>query len=175
MRWWSFGGRTDVDSMVLLCDVDHGLVHEHDLVMTRRDGRLVVLTPDGRRIWGPADAAFTAGVGGVAGTAASDHSMAADDSTADPFTGVAPIDELAGRRPAVSSPGRVSGVTDAPHRETVSMARLLFPDGPPRLPDAMHVNGERMDMRYVVGVLMGNRDLERRLAAEARGESLVAA
>jgi hypothetical protein len=30
-------------------------------------------------------------------------------------------------------------------------------------------------MRYVVGVLMGNRDLERRLAAEARGELALAA
>jgi hypothetical protein len=30
-------------------------------------------------------------------------------------------------------------------------------------------------MRHVVGVLMGNRDLERRLAAEARGERAVAA
>jgi hypothetical protein len=39
----------------------------------------------------------------------------------------------------------------------------------------MQVNGERMDMRYVVGVLMGNRDLERRLAAEARGEPVMAA
>jgi hypothetical protein len=33
----------------------------------------------------------------------------------------------------------------------------------------MHVNGERMDVRYVVGVLMGNRDLVRRLAAETGG------
>jgi hypothetical protein len=33
----------------------------------------------------------------------------------------------------------------------------------------MHVNGERIDLRYVVGVLMGNRDLARRLAAE-RGD-----
>jgi hypothetical protein len=30
----------------------------------------------------------------------------------------------------------------------------------------MPVGGERMDVRYVVGVLMGNRDLMRRLAAE---------
>jgi len=30
----------------------------------------------------------------------------------------------------------------------------------------MRANGERMDMRYVIGVLMGNRDLVRRLAAE---------
>ena len=33
-----------------------------------------------------------------------------------------------------------------------AMNRVLFPDGPPPLPDAMHVNGERMDMRHVVGV-----------------------
>ncbi|CCG05009.1 protein of unknown function [Blastococcus saxobsidens DD2] len=39
----------------------------------------------------------------------------------------------------------------------------------------MHVNGERMDMAWVVGVLLGNRDLRRRLAAEARGDVLVAA
>jgi hypothetical protein len=30
----------------------------------------------------------------------------------------------------------------------------------------MHVNGERIDLPYVVGVLMGNRDLVRRVAAE---------
>jgi hypothetical protein len=33
----------------------------------------------------------------------------------------------------------------------------------------MHVNGEPMDLAYVVGVLLGNRDLERRLAAENAG------
>jgi hypothetical protein len=33
----------------------------------------------------------------------------------------------------------------------------------------MPVNGECMDVRYVVGVLMGNRDLVRRLAAETGG------
>jgi hypothetical protein len=32
----------------------------------------------------------------------------------------------------------------------------------------MPVNGERMDLRYAVGVLMDHRDLVRRLAAEAR-------
>jgi hypothetical protein len=37
--------------------------------------------------------------------------------------------------------------------------------GEPPLPDALRANGERMDMRYVIGVLMGNRDLVRRLAA----------
>ena len=56
-----------------------------------------------------------------------------------------------------------------------TITRLLFPAGAPPLPDAMHVNGERMNMAYVVGVLMGNRDLERRLAAEAKGEFSLAA
>jgi hypothetical protein len=31
----------------------------------------------------------------------------------------------------------------------------------------MHVNGERMDLRYAVSVLMGHRDLLQRWAAEA--------
>ncbi|MGZ4603914.1 MAG: hypothetical protein ACXV0U_09995 [Kineosporiaceae bacterium] len=44
---------------------------------------------------------------------------------------------------------------------------MLFPAGEPPLPQAMKVNGERMDTAYVVGVLMGNRDLVRRLAAES--------
>jgi hypothetical protein len=43
----------------------------------------------------------------------------------------------------------------------------LFPTGEPALPDEMPTGGERMDLRYVIGVLMGNRDLVRRLAAEA--------
>jgi hypothetical protein len=33
----------------------------------------------------------------------------------------------------------------------------------------MPAGGERMDVRYVVGVLMGNRDLVRRLLAETGG------
>jgi hypothetical protein len=54
LRHWLRGGRTDVSNMVLLCDVDHGLVHEHDLVLSRPGGRLVASTPDGRRVWWPA-------------------------------------------------------------------------------------------------------------------------
>jgi hypothetical protein len=38
---------------VLLCDVDHGLVHEHDLALSRRAGRLGAVTPDGQRPWNP--------------------------------------------------------------------------------------------------------------------------
>lgn len=45
------------------------------------------------------------------------------------------------------------------------MSRVLFPAGEPPLPEAMPANGERMDLRYAVGVLMDHRDLVRRLAA----------
>ena len=93
LRWWSFGGRTDLADMVLLCDVDHGLVHDHDLVMSRREGKLVVLTPDGRRVWGAADAAFVGGVDACASPAG--------PLPSDPFAGVTPIDDVRGRRPAV--------------------------------------------------------------------------
>ena len=94
MRPWLFGGRTDVDSMVLLCDVDHGLVHEHDLVVSRRDGRLVVTDADGHRVWGGADAAFATGLRG---------SPPDPRSGEDPYAGVHPIDETVGRRPAAPS------------------------------------------------------------------------
>jgi hypothetical protein len=35
----------------------------------------------------------------------------------------------------------------------------------------MPVNGEPMDLAYVVGVLLANRDLERRLATENAGDA----
>jgi hypothetical protein len=60
---WRLGGRTDVSAMVLLCDVDHGLVHDEGLVMSRRGRELVVHDRAGRRIWGPADPAFDAASG----------------------------------------------------------------------------------------------------------------
>ena len=45
MRHWLFGGRTELTNLVLLCDVDHGLVHDHGLVLSRQNGRLIVPTP----------------------------------------------------------------------------------------------------------------------------------
>jgi hypothetical protein len=47
------------------------------------------------------------------------------------------------------------------------MSRARYPTGEPPLPEAVHVNGERMDLRHAVGVLLSHRDLVRRLAAEA--------
>ena len=192
MRHWLFGGRTDLTNLVLLCDRDHGLVHDLDLVMTHRDGALVVTAPDGRRVWGAADAAFHGGLAGL-GT-----SWTADD---DSFVGVHPVDTALGHHPGATGPragrtGSAAGrsrrapagrsdrltrpgtarrrrrapaaaaLTHRPGHRTAPIGATLFPGGEPDLPEAMHVNGERMDVRYVVGVLMGNRDLVRRLAVE---------
>ncbi|MGY2129978.1 DUF222 domain-containing protein [Blastococcus sp. SYSU DS0617] len=165
MRHWLFGGGTDIDNLVLLCDVDHGLVHDQDLVMSRRAGRLVVLTSDGRRVWGAADAAFVDGVAG-AGSGSSTGGGA--------FVGVSPIDELAARRPTGDLGGRATA-GEPRTAPTGDLTRLLFPGGAPELTSTMHVNGERMDLAHVVWVLLANRDLQRRLAAEARGRPLQAA
>ena len=156
MRHWLHGGPTDVANMVLLCDADHGLAHDLDLVMARRDGRLVATAPDGRRVWGAADAAFRGGVAELSG--------GVDDGR---VAGVHPLDTAAGRRPVAAEPPR-SPVDATP---TASITRLLFPDQRPDLPDAVHVNGEPMDLAYVVGVLLANRDLERRLAVENAGDT----
>ena len=183
MRHWLFGGRTDLSNLVLLCDRDHGLVHDLDLVMSRRGGMLVVSAPDGRRVWGAADAAFAGGLPGL------DTMCPARD---DAFAGVHPFDTAVGRRPAPGSRSRTApggrsdrvtrprssrpqrgatsgGLPRRPDRRPAPIGPTLFPAGEPALPDAMQANGERMDLRYVVGVLMGNRDLLRRLAAE-RGD-----
>jgi hypothetical protein len=157
LRHWLHGGATDVANMVLLCDVDHGQAHDLDLVMARRDGRLVVTTPDGRRVWGAADAVFGDGVAGITG--------AADDAV---LAGVHPLDTAIGRRPEAAPASAAPGAAGAT-ASTASITRLLFPDRVPDLPDAVHVNGEPMVLAYVVGVLLANRDLERRLTAENAG------
>jgi Domain of unknown function (DUF222)/HNH endonuclease len=192
LRHWLFGGRTDLPNLVLLCDNDHGLVHDLDLVMTRRDGALVVTAPDGRRVWGAADVAFQRGLAGLPPAS----------TVEDTFIGVHPVDTTAGRGPAPERAGanRSETATGGPNRapagrsdrltrpatrrrrhraqaagvlrhqrpgaHTTTVGATLFPGGEPPLPEAMHVNGERIDLRYVVGVLMGNRDLVRRVAAE---------
>lgn len=221
LRHWIFGGRTDIEGMVLLCDVDHGLVHDQDLVLARgQDGALVVTAPDGRRVWGGADAAFTTGL----------HAPAPDPTSGtDPYAGIHPIDQTIGRRPT-TAPGAPDPCTDLPsaaaaapdgrlltrrrtparprrrprptptaerrHRPTdPRLARrrpargrtpladapgsrglitqqgrridqVLFPDGPPEQHVDQNVPYERLDMAYAIGVLMTNRDLVRRLAAE---------
>jgi hypothetical protein len=214
MRHWLFGGRTELANLVLLCDGDHGLVHDHGLVLSRKAGRLIVLTTDGRHIWGTADAAFTTGLAGV------DTACTAEGTAA--FTGVHPIDDVAGRRPAdaqqinrdaedAPSPGRTmrprpgerrpaaparhpalashrrpahrppnrrperssrrvalgAASPAPPARAAARLSRLLFPDAEPPLGDTLQAGYDRLDLRFAIGVLMGNRDLARRLAAEA--------
>jgi hypothetical protein len=218
MRHWLFGGRTDLANLVLLCDTDHGLVHDHELVLSRQGGRLIVLTPDGHHIWGTADAAFRTGLAGVDTRRTTERAGATD-----PFIGVHPIDDVTGRRPTDTSvmdqdgdddaplgralcrrsskrrrpgprrPGErraavpaghhprsartahrrarrlvsLEGATAAgPTREATRLSRVLFPDGEPTLADALQERYDRMDLRFAIGVLMGNRDLTRRLAAE---------
>ncbi|RBY84264.1 HNH endonuclease signature motif containing protein [Blastococcus sp. TF02A-26] len=173
LRHWLFGGATDVSNMALLCDADHGLVHDLDLVLHRRDGELIALTPDGRRVWGRADAAFRAGL---------DAPDVLDRPGADDvYAGVHPIDQLRARRPGVpaGAPGSPQSVPrpvpeDEEPTGPASIGRLLFADAEPELPDALHVNGERMDLHHVVWALLGHRDLVRRLAAESGGGPLTA-
>jgi hypothetical protein len=202
MRHWLFGGRTDLANLVLLCDVDHGLVHDEGLVMSRNDGRLVVTAPDGRRVWGGADAAFRDGLVGLETGRTVDGSQAAEPAA---HVGVHPIDDTVGRhpddaapadrhpsRPATGHPrrrrpvdprrpgawrprrgprGRHGVARVSPpgrtRRSTDRLGRVLFPDGEPALPDVIQERYDRMDLRFAIDVLMGNRDLARRLAAEA--------
>jgi hypothetical protein len=97
---------------------------------------------------GPADAAFRTGLAGLA--TADGRNDGAEE----------------GRR---ASTGWAAAGAPAAAAPVTSITRLLFPDRLPDLPDAVPVNGEPMDLAYVVGVLLGNRDLERRLAAENGG------
>ena len=183
LRHWLHGGRTDLTNLVLLCDSCHGLAHDLDLVMTRRTGRLIVTTPDGRRVWGSPDATFTTGISGL------ETNTETSAPEADAHIGVHPIDTTRGRRPQPTPAPRRPRTRPAPRRPHStgpgrtsptpptrsgtrrnqtprSITALLFPTGEPPLPDAMHVNGERMDLRYVVSVLIGHRDYLRRWETE---------
>ena len=132
-------------------------------------------------MWGAAHAAFPGGLAGLGATWTT-----ADDDT---FVGVHPVDTAVGRRTREQRPARVratrsdratrpvtprrrqrapasGALRHRPGRELTAIGATLFPGGEPPMAGAMQVNGERIDVRYVVGVLMGNRDLIRRLAAE---------
>ena len=55
--WWSRGGRTDLDNLLLLCGSHHKLVHEHGWTVSRgADGQVEWSYPDGIRYRaGPAE------------------------------------------------------------------------------------------------------------------------
>jgi hypothetical protein len=164
LRHWLFGGRTDVSNMVLLCDVDHGLVHDEGLILSRSSGRLVALTPDGRRIWGSADAAFAAGL----------HADPSDSA----FAGVHPIDQRTGRRPeeatvlpmparsgAISAAGPGDTAAGAGTETTAAVLASMLPGTPGSLPAAWPAGGERMQLGHVVWALLAHRNFVRRQAA----------
>ena len=47
VRWWSRGGGTDLDNLVLVCAFHHRLVHEHGWALTREaDGELTWVRPE---------------------------------------------------------------------------------------------------------------------------------
>ncbi len=51
--WWSRGGATDLDNLLLICGFHHRLVHEHGWTIRRADdGRLRWFRPDGSRYRG---------------------------------------------------------------------------------------------------------------------------
>lgn len=56
--WWSRGGRTELDNLVLVCAFHHKLVHEHGWELNRDDeGELVWVRPQGTRTRAGPDAA----------------------------------------------------------------------------------------------------------------------
>jgi hypothetical protein len=49
VQWWSRGGATDLDNLVLVCSFHHRLVHEHGWAIRRRGSEVTWITPDGER------------------------------------------------------------------------------------------------------------------------------
>ena len=49
VRWWSRGGPTDLENLVLVCSFHHRLVHEHGWAIRRSDAGVTWITPDGER------------------------------------------------------------------------------------------------------------------------------
>ena len=50
IAWWSRGGTTDLENLILLCSFHHRLVHEHGWSVQRdADGTVRWFHPDGRR------------------------------------------------------------------------------------------------------------------------------
>jgi hypothetical protein len=59
VRHWWHGGRTDIDNLVLICEVHHRLIHDHGYRVTGAGRRLHFHRPDGRPI--PREGAETSG------------------------------------------------------------------------------------------------------------------
>jgi hypothetical protein len=48
VRWWEWGGETDIDNLVLVCRFHHKAIHQRGFVMTREHGQVTVTRPDGQ-------------------------------------------------------------------------------------------------------------------------------
>jgi hypothetical protein len=59
VRPWLYGGRTDIDNLILICSHHHVLIHDHGYRIRRLDGRWEFLRPDGTPV--PATAAQLTG------------------------------------------------------------------------------------------------------------------
>ncbi|HEX7135585.1 MAG TPA: DUF222 domain-containing protein [Iamia sp.] len=53
VRWWEWGGETDLDNLVLVCRFHHQAIHQRGFVMTRDQGRVRVTRPDGQPLREP--------------------------------------------------------------------------------------------------------------------------
>src|SRR4051794_14077940 len=74
-----------------------------------------------------------------------------------------PAHRRAGRRTAFDRPPEATA-----QRQSVRVSAALYPDGEPSLAGSLQERHDRMDLRYAIGVLMGNRDAARRMTAEGR-------
>ena len=92
LRHWLHGGRTDLTNLVLLCDTCHGLAHDLDLVMTRRDGQ-----PGRHHPRRPPRLGTPPTPPSPTASSAPQRGSPTDDWPE--FVGVHPIDTVRGRRP----------------------------------------------------------------------------
>ena len=66
IRWWSDGGKTDLENLAIVCTFHHRLVHEHGWAIRRESGSVLWFRPDGTRYrGGPARPASTGSRGPV--------------------------------------------------------------------------------------------------------------
>jgi hypothetical protein len=47
---WLYGGRTDIDNMILICSYHHVAIHDHGYRIRRLDGRWEFQRPDGTAV-----------------------------------------------------------------------------------------------------------------------------
>ena len=170
MRHWLFGGRTDLRISSCSATGTTASVHDLDLVMTRRDGALVVTTPDGRTGLGrrqmpPSAADWTVSASwSAAGRAVratrSSASIPSTPRCAPPGAHRAP----SGRSDRSTRPGHA----DPPHGPAARppSAPRSSPAASRRYPTPCAPTASAWTSASSIGVLMGNRDLVRRLAAE---------